>query len=131
MPYQHTSHGITVSVEVDYVPQEESGHDDRYLWAYHITLINGSDEVVQLKTRHWDIMDGLGRVQVVEGPGVVGEVPILRPGQAYTYSSGCPLPTPSGSMGGYYMFERDDGVALRVKIPDFSLDLPDIRRVLN
>ncbi len=131
MPYHHTSHGVSVSVEVDYVPQEDHDGGERHLWAYHITLINGSNATVQLKTRHWNIMDARGRTQRVDGPGVVGETPTLRPGASYTYSSGCPLSTTSGSMSGHYMFEREDGVPLKVTIPPFSLDLPDTRRVLN
>ena len=131
MSYQQTSFGVTVSVEVNYVPQEEHGGDERYLWAYHITLINGSHDTVQLKTRHWTIMDALGRIQKVDGPGVVGETPTLTPGASYTYSSGCPLSTSSGSMSGHYMFQREDGLPLKVIIPAFSLDLPDARRVLN
>jgi ApaG protein len=131
MSYQHTSHGVTVRVEVDFIPQDKGSGNERYLWAYHITLINGSDETVQLKTRHWTIVDALGRVQTVDGPGVVGETPVLKPGQAYTYSSGCPLSTPSGTMSGHYMFETPDGRPLKIIIPAFSLDLPDARRVLN
>ncbi len=131
MPYQHTSHGITVRVEVNYVPQEDHEGDERYLWAYHITMINGSADTMQLKTRHWTIMDARGRVQKVDGPGVVGETPVLKPGASYTYSSGCPLSTSSGSMSGHYMFTREDGLPVKIVIPAFSLDLPDARRVLN
>ncbi|MBW8880607.1 MAG: Co2+/Mg2+ efflux protein ApaG [Asticcacaulis sp.] len=131
MSYQQTSFGITVRVEVDYVPQEDNTGEERYLWAYHITLINGSHDVVQLKTRHWTIMDALGRVQKVDGPGVVGQTPVLKPGETYSYSSGCPLSTSSGAMSGHYMFMREDGLPIKVMIPAFSLDLPDIKRVLN
>ncbi|ESQ85904.1 hypothetical protein AEAC466_01620 [Asticcacaulis sp. AC466] len=134
MFYQHTSHDITIRVEVDYVPPEDHGAETgtpRYVWAYHITLMNGGDETVQLKTRHWTIMDARGHVEYVNGPGVVGEAPILKPHQTYSYSSGCPLPTPSGSMSGYYMFEDEQGRPLKVIIPTFSLDLPNTRRTLN
>ncbi len=134
MFYQHTSHDITIRVEVDYVPPEDD-HDGtvapRHVWAYHITLMNGGDETVQLKTRHWTIMDARGHVEHVNGPGVVGETPILKPHQTYTYSSGCPLSTPSGSMSGYYMFEDEHGRPLKVIIPTFSLDLPNVKRTLN
>ncbi len=131
MDYHHTSNAITVRVEVEYVPQDEHPGDDRHVWAYHITMSNGGAFTVQLKTRHWTITDAMGRVQEVEGPGVVGETPVLKPGDSYTYSSGCPLTTSSGAMSGYYMFERADGVPLRVIIPAFSLDLPGAKRVLN
>lgn len=132
MFYQHTSHDITIRVEVDYVPPEDDYTGaPRYVWAYHITLMNGGDETLQLKTRHWTIMDARGQVEHVNGPGVVGETPILKPHQTYTYSSGCPLGTPSGSMSGYYMFENEHGRPLKVIIPTFSLDLPNVKRTLN
>ena len=132
MYYQHISHDIIIRVEVDYVPHDEHSHGkDQYVWAYHITMENGGQDTVQLRTRHWSIMDGRGQVHLVEGEGVVGDKPVLKPGQSYTYTSGCPLPTPSGSMSGYYMFRRDNGQNLKVIIPTFSLDLPDSRRVLN
>lgn len=132
MPYQHTSNGVTVSVEVEYVPRDL--HDDkamRHVWAYHITMENHGPYTMQLKTRHWVITDARGRVQEVDGPGVVGEYPCLEPGESFTYSSGCPLETDSGAMSGHYMFERDDGLPLKVVIPAFSLDLPGVKRVLN
>lgn len=132
MSYCETTHGITVFVDVEYVPQADHTHGaDKFLWAYHIRLTNSSEYSVQLKTRHWDIIDGLGRTQTVDGEGIVGEMPTLRPGQTHSYSSGCPLATPSGSMSGWYMFERSDGAWLRVVIPAFSLDLPNARRTLN
>ena len=133
MFYQHTSHDITVRVEVEYVPPEahRRGADMRHVWAYHITLINGGDETMQLKTRHWTIMDARGHVEYVNGPGVVGETPVLKPGETFSYSSGCPLSTASGSMSGHYMFENEDGRPLKVIIPTFSLDLPDTKRTLN
>jgi ApaG protein len=130
--YSHTSHGITISVEVEYLAQDRHDYGpDQFAWAYHITMRNSSDEVVQLKTRHWTITDGFGRVHKVNGEGVVGQKPRLQPGQSYAYTSGCPLPTPSGSMSGYYVFVREDGAPLKVIIPAFSLDLPDPGRVLN
>lgn len=137
MFYQHTSHDITIRVEVDYVPPDEHNHapetrhDMRHVWAYHITLMNGGDETVQLKTRHWTIMDARGQVEHVNGPGVVGETPVLRPHDTFSYSSGCPLSTSSGSMSGYYIFETGEGRPLKVIIPTFSLDLPNARRTLN
>ena len=133
MFYQHTTHDITIRVEVDYVPPEDhdNGPEMRHVWAYHITLVNGGDETVQLKTRHWTIMDARGHVEYVNGPGVVGETPVLKPHDTYSYSSGCPLSTSSGSMSGYYVFENEDGRSLKVIIPTFSLDLPNTKRTLN
>ena len=132
MSYSLTTHGITVQVDVDYVPPSEHKHGDgRHVWAYHIRMTNDGGDTVQLRTRHWDITDAAGRVQVVEGEGVVGETPVLRAGQSYSYSSGCPLATPSGTMSGWYMFERGDGAWIKVLIPAFSLDIPNARRILN
>ncbi|MGZ3304316.1 MAG: Co2+/Mg2+ efflux protein ApaG [Asticcacaulis sp.] len=132
MSYSQTTHGITIEVDVEYIPQAEHGRGPgAHVWAYHIRMVNGSEVTVQLRTRHWDITDGQGRTQVVDGEGVVGETPVLHPGEAYRYASGCPLNTPSGSMSGWYMFERGDGSWLKVIIPAFSLDVPDANRVLN
>lgn len=132
MIYSHTSHGVTVEVEVEYLPQDTHDYGpDQYAWAYHITMRNSSDEVIQLRTRHWTITDGFGRVHLVNGEGVVGQKPRLQPGDIYEYSSGCPLPTSSGSMSGHYMFVREDGAPVKVIIPAFSLDVPDAGRVLN
>ncbi len=131
MTYQHTSNAVTVSVEVEYVPRDEHGDKGRHVWAYHISMKNDGPFTVQLKTRHWTITDALGRMSQVDGPGVVGQMPVLKSGDTYSYSSGCPLETDSGAMSGYYMFEREDGVPLRVVIPAFSLDLPGAKRVLN
>jgi ApaG protein len=132
MIYSATTNHIRIQVEVEYVPPEQhiESHNT-HVWAYHITMDNHGPKVVRLRTRHWTIMDGKGRIQLVEGEGVVGEHPILRPKQSYSYSSGCPLPTPSGSMSGYYMFNSEDGETLKVDIPAFSLDLPQLRRILN
>ena len=132
MSYSHTTHGITVRVDVDYVPPAEHNRGPgQHVWAYHIQLTNSSDSTVQLRTRHWDITDAGGRLQVVDGDGVVGETPVLHTGESFSYSSGCPLTTPSGTMSGWYMFERGDGAWIKVLIPAFSLDIPDSRRVLN
>lgn len=131
MMYQHVSHGITVQVTVEYVPQEPGRGRERFFWAYHITMINGSTVTAQLKTRHWTITDAHGRVETVNGPGVVGETPVLKPGESYSYASGCPLNTPSGTMSGHYMFATETGEALKIIVPAFSLDLPDVKRVLN
>jgi len=132
MAYQQTTEGIIVTVEVEYVPKERHRFGDgKYVWAYTITIDNGGDEPAQLRTRHWTITDGRGQVETVDGEGVVGQTPLIAPGRSFSYTSACPLDVPSGVMGGYYLFEREDGTSLKVMIPAFSLDLPDQRRVLN
>ncbi|ESQ81213.1 Co2+/Mg2+ efflux protein ApaG [Asticcacaulis sp. YBE204] len=132
MLYSATTHDVTVSVRVQFVPRSDDAiAQNKWLWTYHITLKNDGETAVRLKTRHWTITDALGRIQTVEGVGVVGETPLIAPGESYAYSSGCPLDTSSGAMGGHYMFVTEDGHWLKVTIPDFSLDMPETRRVLN
>ena len=105
--------------------------ESRYVWAYRIVIENNSGSTVQLQSRYWRITDQNGRVEEVRGPGVVGEQPILNPGDSYTYSSGCPLTTPSGTMVGRYQMRGEDGRDFEIDIPAFSLDIPGEKRVLN
>ncbi|MDB5737468.1 MAG: apaG, partial [Sphingomonas bacterium] len=97
-PYAETSAGITVRVSVSYLPEQSEPGRGRWFWAYHIRLENGSDRAVQLMTRHWIITDGRGDVNEVRGEGVVGDQPLILPGDSYDYVSGCPLETTSGLM---------------------------------
>ena len=105
--------------------------DGQYFWAYHIRIQNEGDETVQLKNRYWRITDARGQIQEVRGAGVVGEQPVLRPGDSFEYTSGTPLGTPSGIMMGTYEMEREDGDRFDVEIPAFSLDSPHDRTHLN
>ena len=116
--------GIVVRVAVNFLPEQSRIEAGKWFWVYHIRLENESDETVQLMTRHWRITDAHGHVNVVEGDGVVGEQPVLRPGESHDYVSGCPLTTPNGSMGGHYTFRRQDGTDLPVAIPNFPLAAP-------
>lgn len=124
--FQHAAvtEGITVRVAVNFLPEQSRVEAGKWFWVYHIRIENGSGKVVRLLTRHWRITDGHGMVNFVEGEGVVGEQPLLQPGQAHDYVSGCPLATPQGSMEGYYTFECADGQALRAAIPFFPLAAP-------
>jgi ApaG protein len=132
MIYETTTHDVTVSVKVQYVPRlEMPSEPKKWFWTYEVTLKNASNLTMRLKTRHWRIMDAKGRIQIVDGEGVVGETPLIRPSETYSYASGCPLDTPSGAMSGHYMFVTDDGQWLKIEIPDFSLDMPDTKRTLN
>jgi ApaG protein len=101
------------------------------VWAYHVRIENRGDVAVQLRSRHWKITDGLGRHQDVKGPGVVGQTPLLRPGEMFEYTSGTPLSTPSGFMGGTYQMVSESGEKFDVEIPTFSLDTPASQRQLN
>jgi ApaG protein len=129
--YRALTRGIQVTVTPDYMPERSSPEENRYFWAYHIEILNLSVDRVQLRTRHWHITDQNGQVQEVTGPGVVGEQPVLEPGGAFEYTSGCPLTTPTGIMVGYYVMENDRDETFRVEIPAFSLDSPGAKRTLN
>jgi ApaG protein len=124
--FQHAAMtaGITVRVAVNFLPEQSRIESGKWFWVYHIRLENGSDQAVQLLTRHWRITDGRGMVNLVEGEGVVGEQPLLQPGQSHDYVSGCPLSTPHGSMEGHYTFLREDGDTVEAAIPFFPLAAP-------
>ncbi len=124
--FQHSAitEGLTVRVAVNFLPEQSRISAGKWFWVYHVRIENGSDETVQLMTRHWRITDGRGHVSFVDGDGVVGEQPVLRPGESHDYVSGCPLATPTGSMAGHYTFRREDGSALDAAIPFFPLAAP-------
>ena len=95
--YKATTRSILVTVEPSFVEAESSPSDNRYFWAYSIEIVNKSEEVVRLRSRHWRITDANGRTEEVRGAGVVGKQPVLKPGEKFSYTSGCPLSTPRGS----------------------------------
>jgi ApaG protein len=129
--YRALTRDIEVTVEPYYLDDQSDPDDNRYVWGYRIIISNHSDDAVRLMTRYWNITDENGQVDEVNGPGVIGEQPVLRPGDTYEYSSGCPLETPSGVMFGHYRMETESGDAFDVAIPAFSLDTPGRVRVLN
>ena len=129
--YDRTTHSIRVSVEPFFMEEQSSPEDGRYVWAYRVQIENRGREPVQLKSRRWQITDALGRVQEVHGVGVVGEQPLLAPGEAFEYTSGAPLSTPSGIMSGAYHMVTAHGESFEVEIPAFSLDSPYQSRNLN
>ncbi|HUJ60033.1 MAG TPA: Co2+/Mg2+ efflux protein ApaG [Kofleriaceae bacterium] len=116
--------GIRVRVQSLYLPDQSSPPDDRYVFAYTITISNEGTHPAQLRTRHWIITDGRGEIDEVRGDGVVGEQPRLAPGQTFQYTSGCVLTTPVGTMQGSYRFWRDDGTYFDATIAPFSLASP-------
>lgn len=129
--YSETTRSLTVSVQPIYLDDQSSPADNHFVWAYHVRIENGGRETVQLLRRHWKITDALGRVQEVKGAGVVGEQPVLHPGDAYEYTSGTPLSTPSGIMVGSYQMETLQGERFDIAIPAFSLDSPHQKMRLN
>ena len=122
--YTQTTRSITITVMPTYLDDQSSPEESHYVWKYHIKIENHGKDTVQLRTRYWRITDSLGRVQEVRGAGVVGEQPVLRPGDSYEYTSGTPLPTPSGIMVGTYQMESAAGEKFEVDVPAFSLDSP-------
>jgi ApaG protein len=116
--------GMRVRVQSLYLPDQSSPRNDRYVFAYTITISNEGARTAQLRTRHWIITDGRGSTEEVRGDGVVGEQPRLAPGQSFQYTSGCVLTTPVGTMHGTYRFWRDDGSYFDAEIAPFSLASP-------
>jgi ApaG protein len=116
--------GIRVRVQSHYIADQSSPRDDRYVFAYTITISNEGQHTTQLRTRHWIITDGRGTIEEVRGDGVVGEQPRLTPGQSFQYTSGCVLNTPVGTMHGTYRMWRDDGSYFDAVIAPFSLASP-------
>ena len=129
--YEAVTRGIRIRVTPQFLEQESSPDESRYLWAYTIDIRNEGSETVQLRSRHWRITDASGRTQEVSGPGVVGQTPVLAPGTSFRYTSGCPLQTPSGIMAGSYQMTSAAGELFDVTIPAFSLDSPHAQRSLN
>ena len=123
-PYAQTTHGVTVRVSVSYLPEQSEPARGRWFWAYHIRIENGGDGAVQLLTRRWTICDGRGAKHQIEGEGVVGEQPVIAPGAAYDYVSGCPLTTPGGWMQGVYEMVDEGGRGVTVAVPRFALTAP-------
>jgi len=123
-----TTRKLRIIVQPRYVAEQSDPASGQYLFAYHITIRNEGSETVQLLTRHWIITDGEGRAEEVRGPGVVGYQPVLQPGEQFQYTSGCPLPTPVGTMHGSYGMTTAGGEHFDAHIAPFRLAIP---RVLN
>ncbi|QMW24673.1 Co2+/Mg2+ efflux protein ApaG [Sandaracinobacteroides saxicola] len=126
-----TTRGVTVRVKPHYLADQSAPERGHWAWSYHIRIENHGAAPVQLLTRHWVITDGRGRRQEVRGDGVVGEQPVIPPGGAHDYVSGCPLETPQGHMAGSYGMVDADGGAFEVVIPAFALVSPAARRLAN
>ena len=129
--YSKTTRSITVTVKPFFLDDQSSPEESHFVWAYHVRIENQGGETVQLRHRYWHITDSMGRVQEVRGAGVVGEQPVLKPGDAFEYTSGTPLPTPSGIMVGAYQMEGENGERFDVDVPPFSLDSPHQQVQLN
>jgi ApaG protein len=130
-PYTAITRSIAVSVETTYLEADSSPGNAQYFWAYRVTIENQGRDTVQLLSRHWMITNARGELTEVKGSGVVGEQPLLKPGERFVYTSGAPLNTPSGMMGGSYLMETDRGERFDIEIPTFSLDRPNQGVLLN
>jgi len=122
--FSEITRSIRVTVKPVYLDDQSSPDEGHFVWAYHVRIENEGGDVVQLLNRHWRITDAHGKTQEVRGPGVIGEQPVLAPGQSFEYTSGTPLPTPSGFMVGTYEMVTRTGERFDVRIPMFSLDSP-------
>jgi len=128
--YEETTRNIRVAVEPNFLEDQSEPDEGRYLWSYHVTIENKSSETVQLLSRYWRITNSRGVVREVRGDGVIGEQPVLKPGQAFEYTSGAPLETPSGFMTGTYRMRASSGESFDIGIPMFALESPyEVRRM--
>ena len=129
MPYyvpmsETITRGVYIRAVPSYVSEQSNPDEGQYLFAYHITIENRGKEPVRLISRHWIITDGDGDTSEVEGLGVIGEQPNLRPGQKFEYTSACPLPTPVGTMHGSFRMISDSGEEFDALIDAFTLAIP-------
>ncbi len=122
--YSTSTRNVRVTVSPTFLVEQSSPSEQHYVWAYHVEIANEGSETVQLVTRCWHITDARGQTQTVRGPGVVGEQPVLKGGERFSYTSGAPLQTPSGFMVGSYQMVTADGTEFDAEIPAFSLDSP-------
>ena len=129
--YEAKTRDVLVRVTPIYVPEQSDPDRARFTWTYTVEIENHGPETLQLVSRHWIITDGLNRTEEVKGPGVVGEQPTLKPREAFRYTSGCPLTTPSGAMRGAYQMMTEGGETFDAAIPEFSLHMPDATRRMN
>lgn len=129
--YSKTTNGIKVTAAPEYLRKDSSPEEGKFLWLYTITIENFTLHTVQLLRRKWLITDEQGTSFVIEGDGVIGEQPVIKPGEGYKYLSGTPLSTPSGMMMGSYFLVDDNGKTFEVDIPAFSLDSPHHNKLMN
>jgi ApaG protein len=129
--YESVTRKIRVRVAPKFLEDQSTPEENYFFWAYTIEIANAGDEPVQLKSRLWRITDSRGNREEVRGPGVVGKTPVIPPGASFSYTSGCPLRTPSGIMVGTYQMLDSQGEMFNVEIPAFSLDSPYAVRSVN
>ena len=129
--YSKTTNGVTVTVTPYFLDDQSSPQEDHYVWAYQVNIKNCSTNTMKLNNRNWIIIDANGKIINVQGEGVVGEYPVLQPGESFEYTSGTPLKTSNGIMQGFYIMSQKDGQQLKIEIPTFSLDSPYDKKNLH
>ncbi|MBX9746669.1 MAG: Co2+/Mg2+ efflux protein ApaG [Hyphomonadaceae bacterium] len=130
--YEQETAGMIVRVEPQFLPEESAPGEGRFVWAYTIEIENLTRDPVQLLSRFWRITDENGLTQEVRGAGVIGQQPVIGPGQSFRYTSAAPLAAPSGVMTGAYSMQRvGNGEAFDIKVPLFALDSPHVSRLAN
>ncbi len=129
--YRAITRNIQITVVPNFLPEQSKPEAHQFFWSYTIEITNLGRVAVQLISRHWKITDALGRLSEVKGPGVIGQQPIIGPGDSFRYTSGCPLETAEGIMSGSYQMLAQDGKTFDVEVPAFSLDSPSPKRTLN
>lgn len=129
--YSKTSYGVTVTVTPYFLDDQSSPQEGHYVWAYQVNIKNSSSHTIKLSHRNWVIIDANGKIMNIQGEGVVGEFPILQPGESFEYTSGTPLKTNNGFMQGFYLMSQNDGEQIKIDIPAFSLDSPYSKKNLH
>tara|TARA_A100001011_G_C13651758_1_gene571926 strand:- start:110 stop:502 length:393 start_codon:yes stop_codon:yes gene_type:complete len=129
--YSKTTNGVTVTVVPYFLDEQSSPSENHYVWAYQVNIKNSGNSSIKLSHRNWLIIDANGKIINVHGEGVVGEFPIIKPGETYEYTSGTPLKTNNGIMKGFYLVSQDNGEKLKIDIPTFSLDSPYNKLKIN
>lgn len=129
--YESVTDDIRVQVQPIYLKNRSDPAKDQYIWAYRVRISNESDNIVQLLSRHWEIVNLHGAKHIVDGEGVVGLQPVLKPLESFEYTSGTPLNTPSGIMSGFYRMTTGGEDSLQVEIPAFALESPHNKQVLH
>ncbi|MEA3155081.1 MAG: ApaG protein [Betaproteobacteria bacterium] len=120
------THQITVQAQAVFIPDQSDPDNQRYVFAYRMTITNTGSVACQLVSRHWIITDANGHIEEVKGDGVVGEQPLLHPNESFEYTSGAAIATPVGTMHGSYQMVADDGVKFDAPIPEFTLAMPRV-----
>ena len=122
--YSKTTNGVTVTVTPYFLDDQSSPQESHFVWAYQVNIKNSGNKSIKLNHRNWFIIDANGKVMNLQGEGVVGEFPTIKPGETFEYTSGTPLKTNNGIMQGFYLVSQDNGENLKIDIPTFSLDSP-------